>query len=135
MLPVRCNKLHRRKAHVSLFGPLPEKTAMLVISISRQERITLTAISPRLATKILLIIFISQLNAYTYSRFSTLRTYVHPMKTQYFYDLGLNNDAFFPNPRGENALYSRMAGLLTDSTSYRDLPDRVCFFCQWCEIG
>jgi len=26
------------------------------------------------------------------------------MKTQYFYDLGLNNDAFFPNPRGENAL-------------------------------
>ncbi|EXY11972.1 hypothetical protein M107_3631 [Bacteroides fragilis str. 3725 D9(v)] len=77
---------------------------MLVISISRQERITLTAISPRLATKILLIIFISQLNAYTYSRFSTLRTYVHPMKTQYFYDLGLNNDAFFPNPRGENAL-------------------------------
>ncbi|EXZ18060.1 hypothetical protein M141_3384 [Bacteroides fragilis str. S38L5] len=57
-----------------------------------------------MATKILLIIFISQLNAYTYSRFSTLRTYVHPMKTQYFYDLGLNNDAFFPNPRGENAL-------------------------------
>ena len=89
--------------------------------------------SPRLATKILLIIFISQLNGIHIFMLSTLRTWVHPMKTQYFYDLGLNNDAFFPNPRGKKALIHWMAGLLTDSTSYRTFPTFLfpSVVCNW----
>ncbi len=66
-----------------------ENIAILVISISRQERITLTAISPRLATKIFLSYF-SKLSTYLFCVFPPCTDIVHLMKTQYFLDLGLN---------------------------------------------
>ena len=86
MLPALRNKLRLHKARASRSAS--EKIAILVISISRQERITLTAISPRLATKIFFIILFSI--KYILINVFPSNGYTPPDEKQYFFDLGLN---------------------------------------------